>query len=75
MCRDKKWVKCLVIFLLVADTVNAVFDLIYVYQSLVVHFGQSAHPRCRRVPLTSILHPGDAEYLTKANWSKSSVRS
>ncbi|KZP05241.1 hypothetical protein FIBSPDRAFT_1054207 [Athelia psychrophila] len=47
--KDKRWIKCLVVFLLFADTVNAVFDLVYVYQSLVVHFG-------------------DQEYLTRANW-------
>jgi len=46
---DRMWLKCLVIFLFLADSVNAVFDLIYVYDALIIHFG-------------------DVEYLTKANW-------
>jgi len=37
---DRRWMKCLVLFIFLADTVNAVFDLVYVYNSLVVHFGE-----------------------------------
>ncbi|KAF7985556.1 hypothetical protein HWV62_3815 [Athelia sp. TMB] len=41
--KDRKWFKCLVLFLFIADTVNIVFDLVYVYQSLVIHFGDSPY--------------------------------
>ncbi|KZP05245.1 hypothetical protein FIBSPDRAFT_877751 [Athelia psychrophila] len=41
--KDRKWFKCLVLFLLVADTSNVLFDVIYVYQSLVVHFGDAPY--------------------------------
>ena len=41
MSRDRKWLKCVVLFLFLADTVNAVFDLVYVYLALVVNFGWS----------------------------------
>ncbi|KZP05229.1 hypothetical protein FIBSPDRAFT_805963 [Athelia psychrophila] len=40
---DKRWFKCLVLFLFFADTMNAVFDLIYVYDSLIVHFGDAEY--------------------------------
>jgi len=36
--KDHKWLKCLVLFLFLADTVNAVFDLVYVYNALVINF-------------------------------------
>jgi hypothetical protein len=38
MSSDRKWLKSLVIFLFVADTVNVIFDVIYVYEALVVNF-------------------------------------
>jgi hypothetical protein len=37
---DRKWLKCLVIFVFVADTANAVFDLVYVYDCLVINFSE-----------------------------------
>jgi len=37
--KDRLWMKCLVFGLFVADTTNSVFDVVYVYNALVVHFG------------------------------------
>ncbi|KAF9046279.1 hypothetical protein BJ165DRAFT_1140115 [Panaeolus papilionaceus] len=37
--RDKSWMKIFVVFLLVLDTANSVFDFIYLYQSLITYFG------------------------------------
>ncbi|KDQ23257.1 hypothetical protein PLEOSDRAFT_171365 [Pleurotus ostreatus PC15] len=36
--RDRGWMKFLIAFLLVADTVNIVFDTIYLYTALIKHF-------------------------------------
>ncbi|KIM78193.1 hypothetical protein PILCRDRAFT_598781 [Piloderma croceum F 1598] len=36
--KDRTWLKCVVLYLFLADTVNAVFDLVYVYLALVVNF-------------------------------------
>ncbi|KZP05237.1 hypothetical protein FIBSPDRAFT_1054203 [Athelia psychrophila] len=41
--KDRKWFKCLVLFLLVADTANVVFDVVYVYRSLILHFGDAPY--------------------------------
>lgn len=35
-CRDSKWIKGLVIFLVLADTVNSVFDIYFTYDYNVV---------------------------------------
>ncbi|KAF7985549.1 hypothetical protein HWV62_3801 [Athelia sp. TMB] len=40
---DKAWFKFLVLFLFLADTVNAVFDVVYVYDCLVIHFGEDQY--------------------------------
>ncbi|KII90546.1 hypothetical protein PLICRDRAFT_173946 [Plicaturopsis crispa FD-325 SS-3] len=40
--KDKIWLKLFVALLLFADTVNSVFDVIYLYDSLVIHFGNDA---------------------------------
>lgn len=40
--KDRTWMKCFVLFLLVADTINTVFDFLYLYKSLIVNFGDSA---------------------------------
>ncbi|KAF8158463.1 hypothetical protein B0H34DRAFT_859227 [Crassisporium funariophilum] len=37
--QDRTWMKSFVVLLLVADTVNTVFDFAYLYRSLIVHFG------------------------------------
>ncbi|KAF7987082.1 hypothetical protein HWV62_247 [Athelia sp. TMB] len=37
--KDRLWFKALVVFLLIADTANAVFDTVFVYDALVVHWG------------------------------------
>ncbi|KAF8170073.1 hypothetical protein BJ912DRAFT_1085361 [Pholiota molesta] len=37
--NDKKWMKIFVIVLVIADTANTIFDAAYLYQSLIVHFG------------------------------------
>ncbi|KAE9392854.1 hypothetical protein BT96DRAFT_979192 [Gymnopus androsaceus JB14] len=36
--KDRLWMKILVVLLLLADTVNTVFDAVYLYNSLIVHF-------------------------------------
>jgi len=36
--KDKAWMKIFVIVLLLADTANSIFDFIYLYESLIVHF-------------------------------------
>ncbi|KAE9392852.1 hypothetical protein BT96DRAFT_979191 [Gymnopus androsaceus JB14] len=36
--KDRVWMKILVVFLYLADTVNTVFDAAYLYNSLIVHF-------------------------------------
>lgn len=40
--KDRTWMKYFVVFLLVADTVNTVFDFLYLYKSLIINFGDSA---------------------------------
>ncbi|EGN98316.1 hypothetical protein SERLA73DRAFT_183263 [Serpula lacrymans var. lacrymans S7.3] len=41
--KDRLWMKFFVSFLFIADTVNAVFDIVYIYDSLVVHFGDDTY--------------------------------
>jgi len=41
--KDRRWFKFLVLSLFIADTMNILFDLVYVYQSLVIHFGDSPY--------------------------------
>ncbi|GAW06794.1 hypothetical protein LENED_008743 [Lentinula edodes] len=36
--KDRVWMKMLVAGLLLADTVNAIFDAVYLYDSLIIHF-------------------------------------
>ncbi|KAH7885300.1 hypothetical protein F5I97DRAFT_1830472 [Phlebopus sp. FC_14] len=50
---DRRWMELFVAFLFLANTVNSVFDLVYIYDSLVNHFD---------------CIPGDAKYLTNATW-------
>ncbi|KIJ64623.1 hypothetical protein HYDPIDRAFT_28558 [Hydnomerulius pinastri MD-312] len=38
---DRLWMKLFVAFLFIADTLNSVFDLVYIYDSLVNHFGDA----------------------------------
>ncbi|KAJ2916128.1 hypothetical protein MD484_g4281, partial [Candolleomyces efflorescens] len=38
--NDRPFLKYLVVFLLVADTVNTVFDFMYLYNVLILHFGE-----------------------------------
>ncbi|TFK47586.1 hypothetical protein OE88DRAFT_1738500 [Heliocybe sulcata] len=47
--NDRKWMKCYVAILFLADTVNSFFDCVWMYQSVIIHFG-------------------DAEFLSSANW-------
>ncbi|KAH7882680.1 hypothetical protein F5I97DRAFT_1816535, partial [Phlebopus sp. FC_14] len=37
--RDSWWLKLFVVYLFLADTVNSVFDLVYIYNCLINHFG------------------------------------
>ncbi|EKM52683.1 uncharacterized protein PHACADRAFT_261275 [Phanerochaete carnosa HHB-10118-sp] len=37
--KDRIWLKCLVVGLLIADTTNCVFDICWIYDNLVNHFG------------------------------------
>ncbi|CAA7263412.1 unnamed protein product [Cyclocybe aegerita] len=41
--KDQTWMKIFVFVLFIADTVNTVFDSIYLYRSLIVHFGGDSH--------------------------------
>ncbi|KAJ3710335.1 hypothetical protein DFJ43DRAFT_1109026 [Lentinula guzmanii] len=41
--QDRLWMKMLVAGLLLADTVNAIFDAVYLYDSLVIHFDDIAY--------------------------------
>ncbi|KAJ3516174.1 hypothetical protein NLJ89_g1288 [Agrocybe chaxingu] len=41
--KDQTWMKIFVFVLLIADTVNTVFDSIYLYRSLIVHFGNDSY--------------------------------
>jgi len=36
--KDRTWLKCFVLFLFLADALNATFDLVYVYDALVINF-------------------------------------
>ncbi|KAF8957235.1 hypothetical protein BDZ97DRAFT_1670221 [Flammula alnicola] len=40
--KDKWWLKAIVALLFLADTMNTVFDFIYLYRSLIIHFGKFA---------------------------------
>lgn len=37
-CRDRTWLKCFVLFLFLADTLSSIFDLVYVYDALIINF-------------------------------------
>jgi hypothetical protein len=58
--RDRKWLKCLVLFLFLADTVNALFDLVYVYDALIINFSTM---RLKKLFLALIL------YLLQTMWN------
>ncbi|KAJ8080469.1 hypothetical protein PM082_017302 [Marasmius tenuissimus] len=38
--KDKTWIKLFVLLLLLCDTVNSVFDSVYLYGSLILHFNE-----------------------------------
>lgn len=40
--KDKNWMKAYVAVLFFADSLNTVFDFVYMYRSLIVHFGDVA---------------------------------
>ncbi|KIM43041.1 hypothetical protein M413DRAFT_26246 [Hebeloma cylindrosporum] len=40
---DKGWLKLFVLVLLLADTANTIFDFLYLYRSLIVHFGDATY--------------------------------
>jgi len=40
--KDKTWMKAYVAVLFLADSLNTVFDFVYMYRSLIVHFGDVA---------------------------------
>lgn len=64
-----------VFLLLLADTVNTVFDWIYLYDSLIIHFGMHYDFNTTAILpcpcLTLYLFVDDAVFLSKANWGKS----
>ena len=66
MYRDKLWFKALVVFLLIADTANAIFDTVFVYNALVVHWGESTIIPARLKYIEAAA--GDSYYVTRANW-------
>ncbi|KZP05243.1 hypothetical protein FIBSPDRAFT_1054189 [Athelia psychrophila] len=41
--KDRKLFKCFVMFLLLANALNVLFDAVYVYQTLVVHYGDTPY--------------------------------
>ncbi|KDQ23256.1 hypothetical protein PLEOSDRAFT_1108892 [Pleurotus ostreatus PC15] len=41
--KDRLWLKLLIAFLVVADTVNIVFDVVYIYTALIIHFNDPAY--------------------------------
>jgi hypothetical protein len=58
-----------VLFLFLADTINAVFDVIYVYDALIINFSKSILHRFTVGGLISTEPSVDnAEYLSKATW-------
>lgn len=63
------WLRCLVIILFVASTVNVVFDTVYIYDALVINFGQLAwsHDTFEWSSDTSE-YTGDQTVLMKGNW-------
>ncbi|KAF9267332.1 hypothetical protein L218DRAFT_1060558 [Marasmius fiardii PR-910] len=40
--RDRTWIKLFVLLLFLCDTVNSIFDAVYLYGSLIIHFGMSS---------------------------------
>uniref|UniRef100_A0A0W0FUW8 Uncharacterized protein n=1 Tax=Moniliophthora roreri TaxID=221103 RepID=A0A0W0FUW8_MONRR len=54
--KDRIWIKLFVILLL-CDTVNTVFDVVYPYGSLIVHFGALSKSRQWWQPTKSCLKP------------------
>ncbi|KAJ3987900.1 hypothetical protein F5890DRAFT_1550968 [Lentinula detonsa] len=66
--QDRLWMKILVAGLLLADTVNAIFDAVYLYDSLVIHFGISTRI-LRHAAGGQSLHVADnIAYLGNATW-------
>ncbi|KAG6809203.1 hypothetical protein H0H92_001174 [Tricholoma furcatifolium] len=43
--RDALWIQCLAYFIFIADTIQMVFTVVYMYDSLITHFGEVAHLR------------------------------
>jgi hypothetical protein len=67
MSRDRTWLKCFVLFLFLADAINAAFDLVYVYDALIINF--SAAPFMQFTLQILHFHADNVEYLVAANWS------
>jgi hypothetical protein len=67
MDRDRTWLKYFVVFLFLADTLNATFDLVFVYHALVINFGAALF-KLFALPIL-IFHADNVESLATANWS------
>jgi hypothetical protein len=63
--------KLLVCLVFICDTLNSVFDVMYIYTSLVVHFGTPSPLNV--VQLSDPHGVDDPEYLTRANWGVSAL--
>ncbi|PBK74813.1 hypothetical protein ARMSODRAFT_1013799 [Armillaria solidipes] len=63
--KDKTWMKAYVAVLFFADSLNTVFDFVYMYRSLIVHFGKLITKWFTNTANRSI---GDVAFLGKADW-------
>ena len=70
---DSVWVKGVVLFLLVADTLNSIFDVWFTYDYCVVRVHINCDPDSLDSSLTSTLAQkkfGDKAAILEATWSK-----
>ncbi|PBK97733.1 hypothetical protein ARMGADRAFT_1076192 [Armillaria gallica] len=63
--KDKTWMKAYVAVLFFADTLNTVFDFVYMYRSLIVHFGKLI---TKWFTNTANRSSGDVAFLGNADW-------
>ncbi|KAK0187947.1 hypothetical protein F5146DRAFT_1141408 [Armillaria mellea] len=63
--KDKTWMKAYVAILFFADSLNTVFDFVYIYRSLIVHFGKLIIEWFTDTANRSL---GDVAFLGSADW-------
>lgn len=66
MSRDRAWLKCLVLFLLFADTLDCIVTFSYIYDSIILHFSKSI--LIIYYPKSYMNSTDDVNYIAKANW-------